>query len=559
MKVMRNVSVNRRPLSRRGLLLATAIAAQTAALAGCRPAPKSLSSGKSSGAATPKNGGTLTIGSNFRLGFDPHIMPTTEVSIEGMFYSTVIRANPKTNELEPDLAARWETPSPTEILFTLAPNIKWHDKPPANGRPLTVDDLIYSLQRVQTNDPRFINKSYVAGIDKFEAVDSRTLRLTLKRPDVTQLGNLSAPPLKILAPEVVEKAGKFATAENAVGTGAFVLQRSELDVSSTLVKNPGYFKQGLPHVDRIEARAFKDYESEWAAFVAGQIDHRWVPGQESKRFADTQGSRYSLDWFPDQGYQIMQASVQRRPFDDPRTARALRLLTDHDEWKSFLETWFGRGRYSSIFAAATAEEWDLSEDEYRGYLEWKQPKDAAIKEALTLLTAAGYSKDRPLKFTISGTSGIDYQRAMVQLAQAQFKRNGQGAVDCDIKLFDTPEWNAVRANGTFEYFVGGHNPGGVDPDAYFTSTFKTGGGRNYGKMSDPVLDLMFDKQRTILDEKQRKQAVREIIIYMIDHCPYGSVNARYVLNANQLRLRDFPAEGAGNQWGEHYENVWLAG
>ena len=244
-----------------------------------------------------------------------------------------------------------------------------------------------------------------------------------------------------------------------------------MDVSSSLTRNPTYFKPGLPYLDRIEARAFKDYGSEWAAFLAGQIDHRWVPGQDSKQFFDTQKSKYALDWFPDQGYQMMQAMVQRKPFDDARVPRALRLITDHDEWNSFLEEWFGRGRYSSIFAAATVEEWDLSEDEYRKYLEWKQPKDAAIKEALSLLAAAGYSKERPLKFTISGTSAIDYQRAMVQLLQAQFKRNGQGAVDCDIKLFDTAEWGTVRANSSFEYFVGGHNPGGVDPDDYFSSTF----------------------------------------------------------------------------------------
>jgi peptide/nickel transport system substrate-binding protein len=550
----------RTPLVRRRRLLQAGLGGTASlAFAACRPAPPSGSSGSHAAAsATPKHGGALTISTNFRLGFDPHIMPTTEVSIEGMFYSTIIRANPSTNELEPDLAAKWEAPNSSTLIFTLAPNIKWHDKPPASGRALKVDDIIYSLQRVGSSDPRFINKSYVSGIEKMEAVDDKTLRLTLKQPDVTQLGNLSAPPVKILAPEVVDRAGKFATADTAVGTGAFVLDRFDADVSSSLSRNPAYFKPGLPYVDRIEARAFKDSQSEWAAFSAGQIDHRWVPGEDSKNFAASQQGHFALDWFPDQGYQISQAMVQRPPFDDARLPKALRLLTDHDEWKSFLETWFGRGRYSSLFAAATAEAWDLSEDDYRKYLEWKQPKDEAIKEGLALLSSAGYSKEKPLKFTISGTSAIDYQRAMVQLAQAQLKRNGQGVIDCDIKLYDTAEWNTVRANATFEYFIAGHNPGGVDPDAYFTSTFKTGGGRNYGKMSDPALDAMFDKQRALFDENQRKQAVRDIIVYMIDRCPYGSVDARYVLNATKLSVHGFPAEGAGNQFGEHYENAWIA-
>jgi hypothetical protein len=45
---------------------------------------------------------------------------------------------------------------------------------------------------------------------------------------------------------------------------------------------------------------------------------------------------------------------------------------------------------------------------------------------------------------------------------------------------------------------------------------------------------------------------------MIDHCPYGSVDARYVLNATALKIQGFPSEGAGNQFGEHYEDVWVA-
>jgi hypothetical protein len=84
-----------------------------------------------------------------------------------------------------------------------------------------------------------------------------------------------------------------------------------------------------------------------------------------------------------------------------------------------------------------------------------QPKDGAIKEALSLLGAAGFASDKPLKFTISGSSTNAYQSAMVQLAQAQFKRNSHGAVDPDIKLFGSTEWTSVRSNSTFEYFVGG--------------------------------------------------------------------------------------------------------
>ena len=84
-----------------------------------------------------------------------------------------------------------------------------------------------------------------------EAVNDTTLKLTLKSPDVTQLSNLAVFSMKILNPETVEKfGGKMATADTCVGSGAFVLQSSEQSVGSTIVRNPTYFKQGLPYLDQ---------------------------------------------------------------------------------------------------------------------------------------------------------------------------------------------------------------------------------------------------------------------------------------------------------------------
>ena len=70
----------------------------------------------------------------------------------------------------------------------------------------------------------------------------------------------------------------------------------------------------------------------------------------------------------------------------------------------------------------------MSEDEYR-HLEWKQPKDEAAKEALSLLSAAGFNKDSPLKFeVIVRSSGI--VPTATQLVQAQWKRLSQGSSMC---------------------------------------------------------------------------------------------------------------------------------
>ena len=558
---------SRRPatkLTRRRVLAGSAagVAVLGASTLACgRSGPGSSSSGQTgSTKGSPRQGGAITLSFNFERGFDPHILQPTDTHIMGLFYSMLLMMDFKTLKVVPNLAAKWETPTPTELVFTLDPNVKWQDKAPANGRPLKASDIIYSFNRIQSDDPRFVSKAYLSSVDRMEAPDDRTVKLSLKQVDVTQIGNLALPGMKILAPEVVEKAGKFATADTAVGTGPFILQSHELNIGSQLVRNPAYFKRGLPYLDRIDLRAFQDSQAEWAAFLAGQLAHKAVPGQAGKKFEQEQKDKYTLEWFGSTGsITIAMPNTKRKPFDDPRVNRAMRLLMDHEELKTaWVEVWQGRGRYSSVFDATTSDVWDFSDDQYRQHLEWKSPKDDAIKEALSLLAAAGFSKDNPLKFLLAGNGGPDNQQAVTPLMQSQYKRNGQGAVNPDIKSYELAAWNGIRSSGQFDYFVAGHSSGGTDPDVFFSTSYLTGGGRNYGKMSDPKLDQMFAKQRAIIDPAERKKAVQDIVLYMIDNCPYGATPANYVLNATQLNVHDFPAQGdTYNELAEWYEKVWV--
>jgi peptide/nickel transport system substrate-binding protein len=549
--------------SRRRLLARSAAGlALAGATAACGRGGTSTTIGPTGAKGAPKSGGSMTLSFNFERGFDPHILQPTDTHIMGLFYSTLLIIDLRTLGLQPNLAAKWETPSPTELVFTLNPAVKWHDKAPANGRPLKASDIVYSYERIQSDDPRFVSKAYLSSVDSIQAPDDHTVKMTLKQVDVTQVGNLALPGMKILAPEVVDSAGKFATADTAVGTGPFVLQSSELNIGSRLVRNPTYFKPGLPYLDRVDLRAFQDSQSEWAAFLAGQLAHKAVPGQAGKQFEQQQKGKYSLEWFGSTGsINIAMPNTRRKPFDDPRVNRAMRLLMDHDELMAgWVEVWQGRGRFSSVFDATTSDVWDFSQDQYRSHLEWKTPKTEATKEALTLLAAAGFTKDNPLKFLLAGNGGPDNQQAVTPLMQAQYKRNSQSVVDPDIKSYELAAWNSIRSSGQFDYFVAGHSSGGTDPDVFFSTSYQTNGGRNYGKMSDPMLDQMFAKQRAILDNAERKKAVQDIVLYMIDNSPYGATPANYVLNATQLNVHDFPAQGdTYNEQAEWYERVWLDG
>lgn len=479
-----------------------------------------------------------------------------------LFYQTVVRRNPRTAEVEPELAQRWEQPSPTEYILRLAPGVKWHNKPPVNGRLLTAHDVVFSLNRVRTDEPRFQNRLLFSSIDKIEAVDNNTVRVTTKAPDVSTLGNLAAFGAAILAPEVVEKAaGRFTTPDVAVGTGAFILETLD-DNHSGVVRNPDYWKPGLPYLDAIRNQFFSDDASAWAAFLARQIDlvANPVSGPEAKKlFEEQEGKDYTAEWFKDISWTSIQANIRRKPFDDIRVGKALKLLVDHEEAShQWAVTWFGRG-YVTSFLPAALDDWDFTEQEYvTKFLEYKRPKDEAVREALRLLNAAGFTRDNPLRFETVGISG-SFSANMVELHQAQINRLSQGVVQItNLRLLELARLNNVQAQGDFEYSVSNLVPSQpYDPDSWFTTVVYTNGGRNYGKYSDPVVDAMVDKQRTIFDVAQRKAAVKEILTYLIENSPYTGWSGRYVLNVGRRRLKEWAPEGASARWGYNYERVWL--
>src|SRR5207237_376616 len=158
------------------------------------------------------------------------------------------------------------------------------------------------------------------------------------------------------------------------------------------------------------------------------------------------------------------------PLNDARVPRALRLLTDHDEFISaWAESAYGRGAYGSGLPIAL-QDWDLTQDEYKKHLEWKQPKDDAAKEALSLLTAAGFSKQNPLRFSLIISTDLSIQRAS-ELAQAQWKRLSQGVVDVDIKKLEATAYTTTRANRTFSYGIIGYSAGPVEPDIWLSTTW----------------------------------------------------------------------------------------
>ena len=138
--------------------------------------------------------------------------------------------------------------------FTIRDDVNYHNKPPANGRALTMDDVRWNIERQRSksradgtvDDTFFRHPLIYANIESVDYVDDTTFTVTMNSPQVTWLGDMTDEFNSILYPEVGEQLeddnnfGSF-TADYVLGTGPFIFDQFEKEDRAHAVRNDDYF------------------------------------------------------------------------------------------------------------------------------------------------------------------------------------------------------------------------------------------------------------------------------------------------------------------------------
>jgi peptide/nickel transport system substrate-binding protein len=273
---------------RRRDLLKAGLAAGVTLSAWPLPRPQALWAAE---AGAPKRGGILRVRGYDPVHFDHHLTTNFKTNTTLSFiYSRLVRhkvgaeVKPGTFIVEPDLAERWEAPDDTTYVFSLRKGVRWHNKPPVNGRELVAEDVKFTFDRF-LKEKGNQDRELLESVDRVEVVDRYTVKFLLKEPYVWLVNTLAYPrSMWIIAPEVVDTFGDLKKPETAIGTGPFLLERYEPNVKTVLKRNPDYFRTGQPWVDGVEWLVLEDPSSGLAMYRTGQLDcgpwHQWSVRQE---------------------------------------------------------------------------------------------------------------------------------------------------------------------------------------------------------------------------------------------------------------------------------------
>lgn len=325
-------------------------------LTACSPPPEPPSAPEPSpgqatlptpGPVDERRGGTLRVG----LSLDPYTLDPRFLAdeqgqvIADALFDPLVRLD-EHFEVAPGAAERWEVAEDgTELTFHLR-EATFHD-----GTPVTADDFVRTFVRIAdgaADPPSFLAYllAPVAGFDAaqagraslvgVEALDERTLRISLAVPDrsfLTTLADPSLVPVPVTADDDPE-----AFAEQPVGNGPFQMtEPRERDAFLRLRRNAEHHEP--PLLDEVLLQIYQEdltRDRQWDDLLDGQLQVAEIPPERRDEAIDRFGR--ADDGASGPGFvegltsavYLYGFDVTQPPFDLPELRRAISLAIDRE-------------------------------------------------------------------------------------------------------------------------------------------------------------------------------------------------------------------------------------
>ncbi len=473
-------------------------------------------------AQQPKRGGVLRIADREAPNLDPHLsIAFLTQSWSNMIYSQLVRyahgpdqKYPADFTVVPDLAEKWEYKSPTVIDFTLRKGVKFHNKPPVNGREVTAEDAKYSIERFMAKSAFRARFEAVQAID---VIDRHTLRVTLKEPFAPFLNHLAASTfLAILPREVEEKFKDFNRPEAMIGSGPFMVKSYQKGVQIVFERNPDYYVKGLPYLDGVVIEITPDASARLSLLRAGKVEmgHMWgyLSAEESESLKKTNPEMVSKPTV-NLASAIIYFRTDQPPFNDVRVRRAISLAIDRNSWNESILA--GEGCIDAGPVPCALADWKLPAAKMDpGKAKYLVGYDPA--EAKRLLAQAGYPKG----FTTPMFHWPGYippWRTYYDLVADNLAKIG---VTVELKPEEYGKYISTTYLGKFEKMAMGPQGPGNEIDDWLYSGFFPEQPHNRSHVADAELNKMLIAQRRELDPKKRLDIIHDIQRYLADKAYY---------------------------------------
>ena len=406
------------------------------------------------------------------------------------------------------------------ITYRLRAGVRWQD-----GVPVTARDVVWTLHAILDDRNPVRSRAGYDRVANAEALDARTVRVTLKEPwapAVATLFSYGTAPQYVLPSHLLEREAKLETSafsSHPLGNGPYRLVSWLRGDHLVYEANPEYWR-GRPKLAKIDVRIIPDPGTNFTLLQSGGLDWNLVsPAQRASLGAPAGIAFRTVPLALVAGIAI---NTMHPPLDDVRVRRAIAASIDRESISKKITF----GRYPVVDTAQPLGSW---------------ARDPSVHEpsfdpaaADRLLDAAGWTR---------GADGIRAKGGKaLALTYVQFPESGTGVrvatlvqselaargLRITIKSLSNAQLFLPRSQGG-ALAIGAFDmayvpwPMGADPDDSFL--LACNGNANYMRWCDPAVDAL-EKRAVVAPSR----AERKRLYSQIERRVAGAVPIVYLFN-----------------------------
>ncbi|WP_246088738.1 extracellular solute-binding protein [Phreatobacter stygius] len=434
----------------------------------------------------------------------------------------------------------------SSATYRINPSARWHD-----GRPITPEDVIWTMEQVKKNDPRM--GFYYRNVVRVEKTAEREVTFSFdsagnrEKPQI--VGQLQVLPRHWW--EGTDAQGRRrdisqTTLEPPLGSGPYRIRSFEAGRNVVMERVTDWWARDLPiyvgqhNFDELRFEVYRDDTVELEGFKADQVDFRnentaryWATGYD---FPAVRDGRVKLETFPDRmpaGMQAIILNLRLAKFGDVRVRRALNLMFDFESMNANL-MFSAYRRTASFFedtelaarGLPTGQELAILETvraqvppevfttPYANPVNGSQDAQRAnLREAIRLMREAGYEvrnrrmveigTGQPLKIELL-LNGPTFERHALAY-KAALDRLG---IELTPRLVDTAQYINRLNERRFDAIIGGYpqslSPGNEQRDFFGSEAADRPGTLNSAGIKNPAVDQLISR---VIFAKDRAELV----------------------------------------------------
>jgi peptide/nickel transport system substrate-binding protein len=464
------------------------------------------------------------------------------------------------DEIVCDLCDRWTvSPDGTTYTFRLR-EAQWHD-----GTPVTAEDIKFSLDRITEPGAIRVRTGVLRTFYEHgsaQVLDDRTIRVPIKFASPLFLENLASEYMKMypkhvaakLSPEEAQQPGKL------IGSGPWKLKEFKPHVSIEYVRNPNYFKKGLPFFEGMHFTIIRDYNRRLAALQVGQAQTTEGPtigsygNEDPMRIqAETKGKVRAI-YIPEAVQSYLLLHMNKPPFNDARVRRAVFLAIDRQELVKIVRCAEPFGCFGSpgTFLPNKGGYVVESPEDLAQTPGWRQPKDQDIAEARALMAAAGYANGFKAMLNLGNVPGAIRHGEVI----AEQLRKSLG-IEFTLEAVDRATSVDRIIRGTHHASLDSSGVILLDPADYLNQHYLVlGGQKNPDRWSHPRLSEIIEAQAREPEPAKRLSLFKEAVaILRQGESHVVPLTWGYSGGLMDYRLQNFHVPGS-EQIVKHFEHIW---